>query len=58
MTYDLLMNFQECYFHHNYTVSKYQLQVKPVIILVKPTIPSLLLFTTDYQSESLRPPIA
>ena len=41
-----------------YTVSKYQVQVKPVIILVKPALPSLLLFTTDYQSESLRPPIA
>jgi hypothetical protein len=39
-----------------YTVSKYQLQLKPNILLSKPNIASVLLFTSDYQSESLRPP--
>ena len=41
-----------------YTVSKYQLQIKPSIIVGKPAIASILLFTSDYQSESLRPPTA
>ena len=39
-----------------YTVSKYQLQVNPLIISSKPIIPNFLLFITDYQSETLRPP--
>lgn len=39
-----------------YSVSKYQLQVKPSIILDKPAIVSVLILTSDFQSESLRPP--
>ena len=39
-----------------YAASKYQLQLKPTIITTKPAIPNFLLFITDYQSETLRPP--